>query len=166
MITTQAHRGEKGERRGRERRGRSLNVNRKCHKQIFKLKDVVVGNGILMPKCLSLNYIRNNIVVCNGGATDLDAIKNRYGIHSFRIREHDLWVCDTVNASLGLHYIVPGGDKSPAFICLPRVDSIQIMKSGRGICNAMRTCALTQRQPLSRGNLTVYSQRMVMSIAV
>jgi hypothetical protein len=27
------------------------------------------------------------------------------------------------------------------------------MKNGRGICNAMRTCALTQPQPLSRGNL-------------
>ena len=54
---------------------RSLNVNRKCHKQNFKLKDVVVGNGILTPNRLSLNYIRNNVVVCNGGATDLDAIK-------------------------------------------------------------------------------------------
>ncbi len=54
---------------------RSLNANRKCHTQIFKLKYVVVGNGILTPKRLSLNYIRNNIVVCNGGATDLDAIK-------------------------------------------------------------------------------------------
>jgi hypothetical protein len=56
---------------------RSLNANRKCHKQILKLKDVVVGNGLLKSnvKCLSLNYIRNNIVVCNGGDTDLDAIK-------------------------------------------------------------------------------------------
>ena len=116
-------------------------------------KDVVVGNGILTPKRLSLNYIRNNIVVCDGGATDLDAIKSRYGIHYLQIREGDLWVCDTVNASLGLRYIVPGGDKSPVFIRLPREDSIQIMKSGRGVCNAMRTCALTQRQPLSRGNL-------------
>jgi hypothetical protein len=48
---------------------------------------------------------------------------------------------------------VPGGDKSPVFIHLPREDSIQIMKNGRGICNARRTCASTQRQPLSRGNL-------------
>ncbi len=119
-------------------------MNRKCHKQIFKLKDVVVGNGILKPKRLSLNYIRNNIVVCDGGATNLDAIKSRYGIHYLQIRERDLWVCDTVNASLGLCYIVPGGDKSPVFIRLPREDSIQSMKSGCGVCNAMRTCALTQ----------------------
>jgi hypothetical protein len=49
----------------------------------LKLKDVVVGNGPLKSnvKCLSLNYIRNNIVVCNGGDTDLDAIKNTSGIH-------------------------------------------------------------------------------------
>jgi hypothetical protein len=60
---------------------RSLKTNRKCHKQIFKLKDVVIGNGIFTPKRLSLNYIRNNIVVCDGGATDSDAIKSRYGIH-------------------------------------------------------------------------------------
>jgi len=122
---------------------RSLNANIKCHKQIFKLKEVVVGNGILTPKHLSLNYIRNNIVVCDGGATDLDAIKSRYGIHYLQIREGDLWVCDMVNVSLGLHYIVPGGDKSPVFIRLPREESINIMKSGRGVCNAMRVCALT-----------------------
>ena len=62
---------------------RSLNANRKCHKQILKLKDVVVGNGLLKlnVKCLSLNYIRNNIVVCDGGDTDSDAIKNTSGIH-------------------------------------------------------------------------------------
>jgi len=60
---------------------RILNANRKFHQQIFKLKHVVVGNGILTPKRLSLNYIRNNIVVCDGGATDSDAIKSRYGFH-------------------------------------------------------------------------------------
>jgi hypothetical protein len=109
---------------------RSLNANRKWHKQILKLKHVVVGNGLLKSnvKCLSLNYIRNNIVVCNGGDTDLDAIKNTSSIHCLQIREGDLWVSDTVNASLGLRYIVPGGDKSPVFIRLPREDSINIMK--------------------------------------
>jgi hypothetical protein len=134
---------------------RTLNANRKCHKQNLKLKDVVVGNGPLKSnvKRLSLNYIRNNIVVCDGGATDSDAIKSRYGIHYLRIREGDLWVCDTVNASIGLHCIAPGGDKSPVFIRLPREDSIKIMKNGCGLCNAMRTCALTQPQPMSRGNL-------------
>ena len=62
-------------------------------------------------------------------------------------------VADTLNASLGLRHIVPGGDKSPVFIRLPRVDSIQIMKNGLGVCMAMRACAMTQHQPLSRGTL-------------
>jgi hypothetical protein len=54
---------------------RSLNANRKCQKQNFILKDVVIGNGIFTPKCLSLNYIRKNSVLCDGGATESDALK-------------------------------------------------------------------------------------------
>jgi len=65
---------------------RSLNANRKCHKQIFKLKDVAIGNGIFTPKCLTLNYIRKNSVVCDGGATESDALKSKYGIHYLQIR--------------------------------------------------------------------------------
>ena len=61
-------------------------------------------------------------------------------------------VSDTVNASIGLHYYVPGGDKSPVFIRLPKEKSLNIMKNGRIICMAMRTCALTQCQSLSRGS--------------
>ncbi len=81
----------------------------------------------------------------------MDAIKSRFGIHYLQIREGDLWVADTVNASLGMRYIVPGGDKSPVFIRLPRVDSIQIMKNGRGACTAMRTCALTLASTFVKG---------------
>ncbi len=43
------------------------------HKQILKLKDVVVNSNV---RCLSLDELRNNIVVCDGGATDSDAIKD------------------------------------------------------------------------------------------
>ena len=132
---------------------RTLNASNKKRKQIYRLKDVVVGKGILTPKRFNLNFIRNNIVVCDGGATDLDAIDSRFGIHYLRIRDGDLWVADTLNASLGLRHIVPGGDKSPVFIRLPRVDSIRIMKNGLGVCMAMRACAMTQHQPLSRGTL-------------
>jgi len=60
---------------------RSLNANRKCQKQKFKLKDVVIVNGIFTPTCLSLNYIRKNSVVCDGGATESNALKSKYGIH-------------------------------------------------------------------------------------
>jgi hypothetical protein len=134
------------------RHKRSLNENRKCHKQILKLMDVVVGNGPLKlnVKCLSLNELRINIVVCDGGDTDSDAIKDTYGIHCLRVCEGDLWVTDTANGSLGLHYIVPGGENSPVFICLPREESINIIKNSRSSCSAMRTCALTQCQTLTK----------------
>jgi hypothetical protein len=132
---------------------RSLNANRKCQKQKYKLKHVVIGNGKFTPKCLSLNYIRKNSVVCDGGATESDALKSKYGIHYLRVLKGDLWTCDTVNASIGLRYRVKGGDNSPVFIRLPREESINIMKDGRSLCSAMRTCALTQRQTLTRGNI-------------
>ena len=116
---------------------------------------MVVGNGPLKSnvRCLSLDELRKNIVVCDGGATTSDAIKDTPGILCLRILKGDLWVADTVNGSLGLRYRVKGGDNSPVFIRLPREESINIMKDGRGLCNAMRTCALTQRQTLRRGNL-------------
>jgi hypothetical protein len=67
---------------------------------------------------------KERIVVCDGGDTDSDAIKHIPGIHPLRIRARDLWVSDTVNASLGLRFNVPNGDKSPVFICLPREESV------------------------------------------
>ena len=149
------------------RHKRILNENRKCHEQILKLKHVVVGNGPLKSnvKCLNLDYIRKNIVVCDGGDTDSDGIKHTSAIHPLRIREGDLWVSDTVNASLGLRCSAPSGDKSPLFIRLPREESIKITKNGRDLCSAMRTCALTQRQTLTRARKTVYSQSIEISIA-
>jgi len=130
------------------RHKRSLNENKKCHKQILKLKDVVVNSNV---RCLSLDELRNKIVVCDGGATDSDAIKDTSGILCLRVLKGDIWVADTVNGSLGLRYTVKGGDNSPVFIRLPREESINIMKDGRSLCSAMRTCALTQRQTLTRG---------------
>ncbi len=120
---------------------------------MLKLKDVVVGNGPLKlnVRCLSLDELKNNIVVCDGGATDLDAIKDTSDILCLCVRKDDLWVAGTVNGSLGLRYTVKGGDNSPVFICLPREESINIMKDGQSLCTAMRTCALTQRQTLTRG---------------
>jgi hypothetical protein len=53
---------------------RGLNTDRKRHKQIINLKDVVVGKVPLSKKvqCLSMNYMRNNIVVCDESDTDSD----------------------------------------------------------------------------------------------
>ncbi len=134
---------------------RGVNVDRKLHKQIINLKDVLVGNVSLSKRVqhLSLNYIRNNIVVCDRSDTASNAIQNASavnGIHYLWICEGDLWVADTVDASIGLCFIVLG-NKSPVFIRLPREESLRIMNNGHTVCMAMRTCALTQHQSLSRG---------------
>ncbi len=66
-----------------------------------------------------MSYIRNNIVVCDGGDTDCDGIKKSFAdnnIYYLRIRDSDLWVADTVNPSISLHYV--GLDKSSVFIRL------------------------------------------------
>ena len=98
-----------------------------------------------------LEFHQEYSVVCNGGATESDGLKSKYGIHYLRIHEGDLWVCDTIYASIGLRYRVKDGDNSPVFIRLPREESINIMKDGQSLCSTMRTCVLTQCQTLTRG---------------
>jgi hypothetical protein len=52
---------------------------------------------------MSLDYIRKNIVVCNGGDTTSDAMTNILAlnsVHYLRIPDGDLWVADTANSSL------------------------------------------------------------------
>jgi hypothetical protein len=78
---------------------------------------------------MSLDYIRKNIVVCNGGDTTSDAITNTSAlnsVHYLRIRDGNLWVADTANASIGLCFILPG-ESSTVFICLPRDESLGIV---------------------------------------
>jgi hypothetical protein len=60
---------------------------------------------------MSLDYIRKNIVVCDGGDTTSDAIKNTSAfksVHYLQIPDGDLWVADIANASIGLRVILPG----------------------------------------------------------
>jgi hypothetical protein len=54
------------------------------------------------------------------------------------------------NRSIGLHLILPG-QSCPVFIRLPWSKSLDIMSNGKNICAAMRSCAQTQPQSLSRG---------------
>ncbi len=87
---------------------------------------------------MSSNYIRKNIVVCNGGDTASDAIKNILAfksVHYCQIRDGDLWVADTANASISLHFILPG-ESLPVFIHLLRDESLGIMNNGQRICKA------------------------------
>ncbi len=69
---------------------RCLNTDRKQHKQIINLNDVTVGKVPLSEKvqCLSMSYIRNNIVVCDGGDTDPDGIINHLLITIFTTFEY------------------------------------------------------------------------------
>ncbi len=78
---------------------------------------------------MSSDYIRKNIVVCDGGDTTSDAIANTSAFHYLQIRDGDLWVADTTNASIGLCFILPG-ESSPVFICLPRDESLGVTNNG------------------------------------
>jgi hypothetical protein len=92
---------------------RGVNADRKRYKQIRYLKDVQVCNVTSNRRVqyVCLDYIRKNIVVCNGGDTTSNAIKNisaLNSVHYLQIRDGDLWVADTANASIGLRFILPG----------------------------------------------------------
>ncbi len=82
-----------------------LDTDRKRHKQIINLKGVTVGKVPLSEKvqCLEMSYIRNNIVVCDGGDTDPDGKKKSFAdnnIHYLRIRDGDLWEADRLTHQL------------------------------------------------------------------
>ncbi len=129
---------------------RGVNADRKQYKQIKYLKDVQVCNvkSTRRVQYMSLDYTRKNIVVCNGGDTTSDTIKNTSSLNSVHylwIHDGDLWVADTANASIGLRFILPG-ESSPVFICLPRDESLGIMNNGQRMCKAMQSCASTQCQ--------------------
>ncbi len=63
---------------------RGVNANRNQYKQIKYLKDVQVCNVASNRRVqyVSLDYIRKNIVLCNGGDTTSDAIKNTAALNS------------------------------------------------------------------------------------
>ena len=119
------------------------------------LKDVKVCIVALSRrvKIMTTDDIRRHIVVCDGGDTIDNAIQpesSSSDVHYLRIRDGDLWIADTVNATLGLHFILPG-ETTPVFLRLPRIEALGIMNDGRSICSAMKSCASTQQQSLARG---------------
>ena len=137
---------------------RGLNKDKKQYKQSFYLKDVKMSNIMSKRefKCLNVDFIKENVVVCDGGDTYSETIRKitcNSNVHCLRISNGDLWVADTINASIGLRLLLPGGTSTPVFIRLPRRASLDIMDNGRNICRAMRVTASTQRQSLSRGTL-------------
>ena len=102
---------------------------------------------------MDFDYIKKNVVVCDGGDNESDGIQNRPDIdgdNCLRVCDRDIWVADTKCALLGLRHILPGAS-FPTFICLPRNESLAILNNGWTICHAMYLCALNQNQSLSRG---------------
>ena len=78
---------------------------------------------------LTIEEMTKRIVVCDGGKTDNDGIRPlEKDIYCLKIRNGDLWVADTLNASLGLHHI-PTSDIFSTFIHLPRNESLQILSN-------------------------------------
>ena len=132
---------------------RVRNATKKSFKQIKNLKNVKPPSNLATSnvKFLSIQDITKRIVVCDGGKTDSDGIRpTREDIYCLRIRDGDLWVADTSNSSLGLRHVWKH-DTFSTFIRLPRRESLQILNDSRELCKAMRLCALTQRQSLTRG---------------
>ena len=134
---------------------RDTNTNEKRFKQVKFIKDVKACNVALSRrvKLMTKDDIKRHIVVCDGGDTVDDAIhpdSSNPNVHLLRIRDGDLWIADTTNATLGLRFVSPG-ETTPFFLRLPRIEALDIMKDGRRICNAMRSCSSTQRQSLVRG---------------
>ncbi len=102
---------------------------------------------------MDFDYIKENVVVCDGGDNESNGIQNRLdidGVNCLQVRDGDIWVADTKCVLLGLRHILPGAS-FPTFIRLPRNESLAILNNDWTICHAMYLCALNQNQSLSRG---------------
>ncbi len=86
----------------RTKHKRYLNADQKKTKQDENIKDVCVWKGALS-KRLTLEYITNNVVICDGGeymSTVKDNLYTDENIHVLHISNPDLWVTDMKNPSI------------------------------------------------------------------
>ena len=111
---------------------RDKNANKKKFKQKIFLKDVKPPSNLASNtniNFLTIEEMTKRIVVCDVGKTDNDGIQPlEKDIYCLKICNGDLWVADTLNASLGLHHI-PTSDIFSTFILLPRNESLQILSN-------------------------------------
>jgi hypothetical protein len=73
--------------------------------------------------------------------------------HCLQVSNGNLWVADTLNPKMGFQRTHPGHD-SAVCICLPRVESLNIMGDSRHLCMVVQSCAKSQPTSLSRGTMT------------
>ncbi len=73
-----------------------MNANNKSHyKQIYLLKDVKVCSGVSKKlKFLTLDYIKKNTVVCDGGDNECDGIQNTLDFEN-------VFICKSVTVTYG-----------------------------------------------------------------
>ena len=58
-----------------------MNANRKKYKQLHHLKDIQISRTALKKvKLLDFDYIKKNVVVCDGGDSESNCIQNRLDI--------------------------------------------------------------------------------------
>ena len=92
-----------------------MNANNKSLKQLYLLKDVKVCSVVSKKiKYLTLDYIKKNIGVCNGGDNECDGINNTSDFENIcylRIRDSDLYG-ETVVSAVKTCAVVPIGKLS------------------------------------------------------
>jgi hypothetical protein len=121
---------------------RCVSVNCKRFKQRNYLRKVKSRKVVsLNIQCLLTDFIKNNIVVCEGGNDHKRVLSPPLNTtwHCLRISNGNLCVADTVNPNIGLWYSRHNG--STIFVRLPRVDSLNIMRESTQLCSAVYSCA-------------------------
>ena len=74
---------------------RKVNANNKSHKQFYLLKDVKVCSVVSKKiNYLTLDYIKKNIVVCDGGDNECDGIQNTLDFEN-------VFICKSVTVTYG-----------------------------------------------------------------
>lgn len=90
-------------------------------------------------KKFSIQYLRDNVVVFDGGVCDETAPSLNSDVQSWcchKIFNGDLEVCNPPSSGMGLIY-KQDMESHPVFILFPRKDALLINKDGRDLCAAL-----------------------------
>jgi len=125
---------------GRDRiRNRVRYLWRKVVKQHSKLFYVEVTKSMEnIRKKFTASYMKNNVVVFDGGDIGEEKLKNQGGNRwrCEKISTGGLEICSPQNASTGVAYQTDT-DLEPRFVLIPREESLKINSDGNSLCDAM-----------------------------
>jgi len=125
---------------------------RKVVKQHSKLLYVEVTKKLEgIQKKFTASYLKNNVVVFDGGDVGEEKLKNQGGGRwkCSKISTGGLHVCSPPNATTGVAYQTVA-DLEPRFVLLPRNESLKINSDGKSLCEAMLGIMKSQKN-LKRG---------------